>query len=174
MKSLWLLFLTFLKIGAISFGGGYAILSMIQQEVVSYGWISGNDFIDIVGISGITPGPIALNASVFIGYKLFGIPGALITMIAVLAIPCILSLSVTVFLERFRHLTWIDGVLYGIKPAVIGLIGVAFFTISKASINGLFDLFIALAVTLLLFRTKISPVLILLGSALLGVLFYAL
>ena len=167
------LILTFLKIGAISFGGGYAVISMIQQEVVNvHGWISATDFINIVGISGVTPGPVAIGASIFVGYKMVGIPGALLATAAVIAIPCLLSLLATIFLEKFRHLNWVDAVLWGIKPAVIGLIAVAFFTISKASIMNYLDGGIAVVVAILLFKTKISPVILLIGAALVGLLLY--
>ncbi len=173
MKEFLILIATFLKIGAISFGGGYAVISMIQQDVVSVNhWLTATDFINIVGISGLTPGPIAVNASVFVGYRLFGIAGAIMATLAVIAVPCLLSLLATLFLEKFRHLSWVDAVLWGIKPAVIGLIGVAFYTISKASISGLKDVLIALIVAALLFKTKISPVVLLLGAALVGIMLY--
>lgn len=173
MKTLLVLIMTFLKIGAISFGGGYAIIAMIQQDVVNvHHWVSATDFINIVGISGLTPGPIAVNASIFVGYKIFGIPGALFATIAVITIPCLLSLMATLFLEKFRHLSWVDAVLWGIKPAVIGLIAVAFFTISKDSIYNLKDLGIAVVVSILLFKTKISPVILLIGAALVGIILF--
>lgn len=168
-----LMLLIFLKIGAISFGGGYAVISMIQQEVVHInGWLTSTEFINIVGLSGITPGPIAVNASIFVGYKLLGVSGALLATIAVLTIPCILSLLATLFLEKFRHLDWVDSLLFGIKPAVIGLIAMAFFTISKESITRLPDLFIGVSVYFLLSKTKISPVLVLLGAAFIGIILY--
>lgn len=167
------LIITFLKIGAISFGGGYAVISMIQQEVVNvHHWISATDFINIVGISGVTPGPVAIGASIFVGYKMVGIPGALLATAAVITVPCLLSLLATIFLEKFRHLSWVDAVLWGIKPAVIGLIAVAFFTISKSSISSLLDVSIAAIVALLLFKTKISPVILLIGAAVIGIFLY--
>lgn len=173
MNSLLVLILTFLKIGAISFGGGYAVISMIQQEVVFvHNWVSATDFINIVGISGLTPGPIAINASIFVGYKIAGISGALLSTAAVITIPCILSLLATLFLERFRHLSWVNSVLCGIKPALIGLIAVALFTITKTSVHDFKDLIIGGLVAILLFKTKISPVFLLIGAGLFGIIFF--
>ena len=173
MNTLLVLILTFLKIGAISFGGGYAVISMIQHEVVYVNnWVSATDFINIVGISGLTPGPIAINASIFVGYKIAGITGALLSTAAVITVPCFLSLLATLFLERFQHLNWVNSVLCGIKPALIGLIAVALFTITKTSVNDIKDLIIGALVAILLFKTKISPVFLLIGAGLVGIIFF--
>ena len=90
--------ISFLKIGAFSFGGGYAVVAFIQREVVEgHGWISPEDFVNIVAIAEMTPGPIAVNSSTFVGYKIFGVLGGILCSASTLAIPFILALIVAIY-----------------------------------------------------------------------------
>ena len=114
---------SFLKIGAFSFGGGYAVLAFIQREVVDgHGWIKPDDFVNIVAIAEMTPGPIAVNSSTFVGYNLFGIPGGIICSICTLLVPFILALIVSVYFTKFKDNIHLKTALSGIRPVVIGLI----------------------------------------------------
>ena len=128
-------FLAFFKIGLFGFGGGYAMLSLIQHEVVeAHQWISTADFTDIVAISQTTPGPIAFNTATYIGYTattqlgysaVQGVLGSAICTIAVSLPSIILMTIVCRFFAKFRNNAWVDSVLTSLKPAVIGLIAAA-------------------------------------------------
>lgn len=128
-------FLAFFKIGLFGFGGGYAMLSLIQHEVVeAHQWISTADFTDIVAISQTTPGPIAFNTATYIGYTATtqlgysaaqGVLGSAICTIAVSLPSIILMTIVCRFFAKFRNNVWVDSILTSLKPAVIGLIAAA-------------------------------------------------
>ena len=93
----------FLKIGAFSFGGGYAVLSFIQREIVeANGWISPEQFVDIVAIAEMTPGPIAVNSATFVGYNMFGVWGGIMCTLCTIAIPVTLSLIVSFYFSKFK------------------------------------------------------------------------
>lgn len=121
------LFLSFFKIGLFGFGGGYAMLSLIQHEVVeTHQWISVSDFTDIVAISQTTPGPIAFNTATYIGYTATGsVWGSAVCTLAVSMPSIILMTLVCRFFFIFRHNVYVDAALKGLKPAVIGLIAAA-------------------------------------------------
>ncbi len=121
------LFWTFFKIGLFGFGGGYAMLSLIQHDVVEvHHWISVSDFTDIVAISQTTPGPIAFNTATYIGYTATGsIWGSVICTIAVSLPSVILMTLVCRFFFAFRNNFYVDAALKGLKPAIIGLIAAA-------------------------------------------------
>lgn len=121
------LFWTFFKIGLFGFGGGYAMLSLIQHDVVEvHHWISVSDFTDIVAISQTTPGPIAFNTATYIGYTATGsVWGSVICTIAVSLPSVILMTLVCRFFFAFRNNFYVDAALKGLKPAIIGLIAAA-------------------------------------------------
>lgn len=129
------LFLTYLKIGFFGFGGGYAMLSLIQNEVVvQHQWMSNAEFADIVAISQITPGPIAINSATYLGYTVgmqyddhvfFGIIGALVATFAVCLPALTLMLLITRFYIKLRNNVIVEGVVRGMSPVVIGMIAAA-------------------------------------------------
>lgn len=175
MIALLKLFLTFLKIGAFSFGGGYAVLSLIQEEVIeSSHWISPEDFIDIVAISEMTPGPIAVNSSTFVGYKVGAVAGSAVATLGVVLVPIVVTLIVSVYYSKFKHLKQVNWVIRGIRPAVLGLIAAALFKIGAVSVVDIKGVIIALLVFLGVYKLKINPILALLVSGFLGVLFYGI
>lgn len=165
--------LAFLKIGAFSFGGGYAVLAMIQQEVVEgQGWIDPADFVDIVAIAEMTPGPIAVNSSTFVGYDLFGIPGGIICSLCAVAIPFVLALIVSIYFTKFKDNKYLKNALTGIRPAVIGIIAAACLSVSKVSIDGLYDLIFFGVGLAMVWKFKINPIVALLTCGGLGGVFY--
>ncbi len=122
------LIFTYLKIGLFGFGGGYAMLSLIQQEVVQrHGWISLTEFTDIVAISQMTPGPIGINSATYIGYTVTGgqIMGAVAATAAVVVPPYILMLYASHFIRRHQNSPIIRGVFAGLRPVMVGLIASA-------------------------------------------------
>ena len=173
MTALLKLFLTFLKIGAFSFGGGYAVLALIQKEVIeNNGWILPKDFIDIVAVAEMTPGPIAVNSSTFVGYRVAGIAGSAIATFAVVLVPITITLIVSVYYNKFKHLKQVNWIIKGIRPAVLGLIAAACIKISRASIVDIKGIIIALSVFLGVYKLKINPIIAIIASGVLGVIFY--
>lgn len=130
----WQLFISYLKIGFFGFGGGYAMLSLIQNEiVVRHGWMTGSEFADIVAVSQITPGPIAINSATYVGYTVGaqagtvwgGLLGAAIATVAVCLPALTIMLLLTRFFMRLRNNRLIEGAMRGMRPVVIGMIAAA-------------------------------------------------
>ncbi len=135
INKLLLLYVTFIKIGAFSFGGGYAVLPLIQKYVVNdMNWLSIKELTDLVSLSQITPGPIAINAATFIGTKVASLPGAIVATIAEVTPSCILMLFLGYFIFRGKKITFLDRTLKGLKPAIPGLILIAAIDMFKSSI----------------------------------------
>ena len=125
MTLLQLLF-SFLQIGLVSIGGGYAALPIIQDQVVAmHGWLSMREFADILTISQMTPGPIAINAASFVGTKIAGLPGALVASLGVVLPSFIIVLTLSFLYYKYRQLDAIQAVLKGLRPAVVALIASA-------------------------------------------------
>jgi len=117
------LFFSYLKIGFFGFGGGYAMLSLIQNEVVvRHGWLTGAEFADIVAVSQITPGPIAINSATYIGYTVAGVWGSIVATFAVCLPAMTLMILITRFFLKLHDNKYIAGIITGMKPVVIGMI----------------------------------------------------
>lgn len=122
----WQLFAVFFQIGLFSFGGGYASLPLIEEQIVyNHKWITMSEYMDLVAISGMTPGPIAINASTFIGSKLAGIPGSLAATAGCVAPSCLIVGLIAAVYYKYRTLKTAQGILQGLKPASAGLIASA-------------------------------------------------
>lgn len=119
------LFTEFFKIGAFSFGGGMPMLPLIFQSVRDFGMMSSQDFADLVALSQVTPGPIAVNAATFVGFNYAGISGAAVATFGVCLPAFVIMMLVMKFLDKFKSSKVIEGALYGIRPVTIGLIGAA-------------------------------------------------
>jgi len=173
MTELLKLFLAFLRIGAFSFGGGYAVLALIQKEVIqNTHWISAQEFTDIVAIAEMTPGPIAVNSSTFVGFKVGSFAGSAAATLGVVLVPILVTLTVSVYFNKFKHLKQVSWILKGIRPAVLGLIAAACISIGKVSIVDFKGVIIALLVFAGVYKFKINPILAIFISGGLGVLFY--
>ncbi|HWQ58172.1 MAG TPA: chromate transporter [Clostridia bacterium] len=118
------LFLTFFKIGIISFGGGYTMLSMIMTESTRFS-ITGAQFADLNALDMVVPGAIAINAATYVGYLYAGVPGAVAATLGVSAPSFVLTLLFMRFVARFKDSAWLKDILSGIKPAAVGLIAAA-------------------------------------------------
>ncbi len=176
------LFLTFMKIGLFSFGGGYAVLPLIKEDVVELNhWLSLNEFADVVTLSQMTPGPIAINAATFVGTRLGGVWGAIVATVGCILPACIIVTIIAYFYMRYRNLTIIQGILGGLRPAVVSLIATAGLSILLLSLFGSdvlpiplasFDIASAaiFAVSLfVLMKFKPSPILVMLGGGIVGI-----
>ncbi len=120
------LLISYLKIGFLGFGGGYAMLSFIQHEVVvEHQWITGAELADIIAISQMTPGPIAINSATYIGYNVAGFWGAVVATLAVCTPAMTLMVFVTKFFLHFRSNPYVTNVMHAMHPIVVGMIGAA-------------------------------------------------
>ena len=120
------LFLSFLQIGAFSFGGGYAAMPLIQNQVVQlHPWLSQSEFTDLLTISQMTPGPIAVNSATFVGTRIAGVPGALAATIGCVLPSCILVTILAKIYLKYRSLSLLQDILKSLRPAVIAMIAAA-------------------------------------------------
>ena len=172
------LFMTFGKIGLFTFGGGYAMIPLIQREVVDHkGWVSHEDILDVVAIAESTPGPIAINAATFIGSKVAGWRGAACATLGVVLPSFIVILIVAGFYRKFSKSRLVEGAMGGLRPTVIGLIAAALLSIGREVFApqadaGWLPVAISLgifAISALLAFKKKHPILIILLSAAAGI-----
>ena len=120
------LFLSFLQIGLFSFGGGYAAMPLIQGQVVTqHGWLSMEEFTDLITISQMTPGPIAINSATFVGIKIAGIPGALVATGGCILPSCVIVTLIAKLYLKYRNMAMLQGVLNSLRPAVVAMIASA-------------------------------------------------
>ena len=127
------LFWVFFLIGAFTFGGGYAMVAMVQQQVVSRGWMDAAGVIDFVAIAESTPGPIAVNMATFVGAQMGGFWGAVCATLGVVLPSFVIILIVARCFRAFCSSKWVQGIMSGLKPAVVGLIGSAAVTVALAT-----------------------------------------
>lgn len=171
------LFLTFFKIGLFTIGGGYAMLPLIQTEVLNKNWLSEKELINFIAVSESTPGAFAVNISTYIGVETAGIPGAICATLGLVLPSFIIILVVARFFIAYRNNKIVNGVMVGLRPAVIALIFIATLSIAKIiffSRGLVFDYelissVIIFAVMIILIIKKINPKLIILFSALMGI-----
>lgn len=170
------LFITFFKIGLFSFGGGYAMLSMISQEVVlRHKWLTMGEFTNIVAISQVTPGPIAVNSATYIGYKASGdtILGSIAATLGVVLPSIIIMLILIKLVEKYKHLKCVENAFKGLKIVVVGLIlGAAFLLMNKETLNGYSSYIILLVSLVSILKYKIGPIPIVIISGIVGVIFF--
>lgn len=162
------LFFTFFKIGALTFGGGYAMIPLMQTEIVAQGWLTQAEFLNIVAIAEMTPGPIAINTATFVGYQYAGIAGAALATFGVVA-PSIITMVIFSHLLAKLKRSKYGIALKGIGVGVAAMIAAAVFGLVKPTITSWADLGIALVVLALAIKTKLNPILIILGAGAVGV-----
>ncbi len=178
------LFLTFFRIGLFTFGGGYAMLPLVQEAVVNKGWMSNEQIVDFIAVSESTPGPFAINIATYVGNETGGIIGAVCSTLGVVLPSFIVILIVAKCFDKFRKSKVVEGCMTGLKPAVIGMIGSAvvsigmtvFFPDDKVTASVFTDIpfYISLAIfgTALFFtlKKKINPIIIIASSAVVGII----
>lgn len=174
------LFLCFLQIGAFSFGGGLAALPLIQEQVVTiHGWMTISDFTDLIAIAEMTPGPIAVNSATFVGINLFGISGAIVATLGCI-LPSIVFVSFLGYLyNRYKSHYLLEGVLSGLRPAVVAMIlkaGLSIFLLAILGVNhdvfNVYALIIFFFAFFFIYYKKVNPILVLLISGIVGGAFY--
>ncbi|MBQ8565072.1 MAG: chromate transporter [Bacteroidaceae bacterium] len=176
------LFLTYLKIGLFGFGGGYAMLSLIQHEtveVVHWGetapWLTQSEFTDIVAISQMTPGPIGINSATYIGYSVTGsVLGSIVATIAVCLPSFLLVLFVSRFILRHKENPIIKSIFKGLRPVVVGLIASAALLLMNREnfSDNTFSIAIAVVSFILVYFTKLHPIFIIILAGVAGYIIY--
>lgn len=183
LELLW----SFIQIGLFSIGGGYAAMPLIQHQVVDlHPWLTMNQFADIMTISEMTPGPIAINCATFVGIQVAGIPGAIVATVGCVLPSCVIVLLLATIYYRFRGLSLVQGVLKGLRPAVVAMIASAGLSLLILAVYGQRTIptellrldWVAVAVFAAAFfvlrKWKPNPVWVMLGSGVVGAVLYSL
>ncbi|WP_050608027.1 chromate transporter [Clostridium niameyense] len=167
------MFLSFFKIGAFTFGGGYAMIPLIEEEVVNKkNWLSKEDFLDILAISQSFPGALAVNSSIFIGYKIANLKGAIIALLGTVLPSFFIILCIAKFFMQFRNNYYIDLIFKGINGAVPVLVLIAVLNLGK-SLHKSYINYIIIVITIILLKFfKVHPVIIIITSATYGYLYF--
>ena len=170
------LFISYLKIGFFGFGGGYAMLSLIQNEVVMQNqWMTNAEFADIVAVSQMTPGPIAINSATYVGYTVAGFWGSVVATISVCLPALTLMILITRFFLRLRNNRFMKDAIAGMKPVVVGMIGAAVLLLLVPSEGGGFDdawSWVLFGIALIASHKKVNPILLIILSAIAGIAIY--
>ena len=166
------LFKTFSKIGAFTFGGGYAMIPMIEAEVVDkHHWISKEEFLDLIAVAQSCPGVFAINISTFIGFKLRRYTGAVVAATGAALPSFLIILLIALFFHRFKDVPWVEAAFNGIRPAVVALIAVPTFNLAKTANITLANCWIPIVTALLIWLLGVNPILIIIVAALGGYLY---
>lgn len=166
---LWQLFISFLKIGAFTFGGGYAMVPLIEREVIDKkGWVKREDFLDLLTIAQSAPGPIALNTAVFVGYRISGLKGALSALMGIVLPSFTIILLVALFFADIRDNVVVDAAFKAMRPAVVALIVAPIVGLAKGMNHWLW--IVAGVTALLIWYFGVSPVYVLVAGAAAGLL----
>ena len=181
------LFWSFFQIGLFSIGGGYAAMPLIQNQVVDiHPWLTMAQFADIMTIAEMTPGPIAINSATFVGIQIAGLPGAIIATVGCVFPSCIIVMTLAYIYYRFRGLNMVQGVLAGLRPAVIAMIASAGISLLIMAIYGqrmipddwmsldMIAVVIFLIGFFILRKWKPNPLWVMAGSGVAGIILYSL
>ena len=183
MNIFLLLFLEFFKMGALTFGGGYAMIPFIEETVLRHGWMTTSELVDFIAVSESTPGAFAVNISTYIGSEVGGIIGALLATLGLVLPPFLIIILIAKVYEKIRENRLVQGAMMGLKATVVGLIAATVLSVGQEiffseginlavfrSANFYVSLIIfAVALFLLLYK-KLNPILIIAGSAVVGII----
>lgn len=171
MNIYWTSFSTFFKIGAFTLGGGYAMIPIIEAEIVDkHKWITKEEFIDLIAVAQSCPGIFAANISIFIGYKLRKTPGAIATCLGTVMPSLIIILLIAMFFRQFMDVPWIAAMFRGIRPAVVALIAAPTFKLAKSAKISWTNVWIPVVSALLIWAFGVNPVYIIIAAGLGGLL----
>lgn len=164
-------FFTFFKIGLFTFGGGYAMIPLIEAEIVDKKkWISKEDFWDLLAVAQSCPGVFAINISVFVGYRLRGLAGEILCALGTALPSFLIILLIAIFFRHFKENPYVAAMFRGIRPAVVALIAVPTFNLAKKANLNRRTIWIPVASALLIWLLGVSPILIILVAGLSGFL----
>lgn len=167
------LFITFFKIGIFSFGGGYAMLPFMQSEIIdTNGWLTINQFIDIIGISQMTPGPISINSATFVGYKVSGVMGSIFATVGMTAVSFILISIAHRLINKFKDSISLKACFLGMRPVLIALIINAFLSLAQSAYVDIKSIIVTLVIGVCLLSKKIHPIGTIAIAAVLGIILW--
>lgn len=171
LSQCWQLFCSFLRIGAFTFGGGYAMIPLIHREAVeNHSWVDDQQILDIIAIAESTPGPIAINSATFIGYKVAGVAGSACATLGVVLPSFVIILIISLFFAAFKANQWVAWAFQGIRAAVVVLMVGAVIKLKKNSPNDLFNWGILAAVFLLASFGIVDTIPLLIAAAVCGLI----
>ena len=167
------LFLAFLRVGFFAFGGGLAALPLIEKEVVERTtWLTQREFLELVTLSELTPGPIAVNSATFTGFRVGGMLGAFVATSA-FCLPSLILVAITSrFLVHFTDSSWVTHFLRGLRPVILALLISVALSFLQRGVDNVFSLLLLAGGVVLFSLRRVNPVLLLLLAGLLGILFY--
>lgn len=175
LKLLMEIFLAFFKIGSFTFGGGYAMIPLIEKEVVEKKkWVSAEEVVDVFAVAESLPGAIAINSSTFIGYKIFGKTGAIVATLGVTLPSFFIITLIAIFFSRFKDAPLVKAVFSGIRPAIVSLISIAAIKVSKCSITDQTGIILAILSIFLVVIFDVKAIFVILGGAATGLAIYYL
>ena len=165
-------FKIFFKIGAFTIGGGYAMVPLIENEIVDKRkWLSREDFVDLLAISQSAPGILAVNISIFIGYRLRGIRGSIVTALGTVMPSFLIILAIALFFHNYQDNAVVEKIFKGIRPAVVALIAAPTFKMAKSAKITRYNIWIPIVSALLIWLLGFSPIWIIIAAGIGGYLF---
>ena len=161
------MFVTFLKIGAFTFGGGYGMIPIVQKEIVSKRkWINEEDFLDAMAVAQGSPGPMAVNVSIYVGYKVKGVVGAIVAALGSIIPSFVIMLVIAKYLYQYRDNPILDKVFMGIRPAIVALIVSAVYSLGKNARFGYKRITVSAIVVILIAFFDVSPIYLIIAGGL--------
>ncbi|MBU8920676.1 MAG: chromate transporter [Bacteroidales bacterium] len=169
----WSIFFAFLRVGTFGYGGGPALIPLIEDEVVhNYAWLTAEEFIDALAMANALPGPIATKLAICIGLKTGGVIGAFSALTAILLPSSIFIIILSILYYKFRNVPSVQGMIRGIRPVVIALLMVTVAHLAPRSVCSWDTVMIALAAFLVVFFLKVHPIYTIAAAAVVGLIFY--
>lgn len=167
------LFLSFFKLGAFGFGGGYAMVALLESEIATnYPDIGSGELVDILAISEMTPGPIAINSATFFGYRVGGLLGALVATLSVV-LPSLIIMSILIYIiNRYKGSEVVDSFIVGVRPIVLGLIASGAYAIGRNGFRDLASVLIGLSAFYLVTFKKFNPIYAIILAGMAGAILY--
>jgi len=158
----------FFLCGLLSFGGGYAMIPLVERELIAgRGWLTVETFTEVIAVAEMTPGPVAVNTATFVGYRIAGFLGALVSTAAVIAVPVLVAGAFAMAFQRYGDVGPVRIVLRGLRPAACALLTAAAFTVARSLQYDWRSLIIAATAAIALWR-RVNPLLVIAGAAILG------
>ena len=169
MNQYWELFKIFFRIGAFTIGGGYAMVPLIEDEIVAKRkWIKSEDFLDLLAIAQSSPGILAVNIAIFVGYRLKGMKGSLVTSLGAILPSFLMILAIALFFQQFKDNIYVEKIFKGIRPAVVALIAAPTFKLGKHAKINRYTIWIPVVSALLIWLLGFSPIWIIIAAGLGG------
>ena len=165
MNQYWELFKIFFRIGAFTIGGGYAMVPLIEDEIVTKRkWIKPEDFLDLLAIAQSSPGILAVNIAIFVGYRLKGMKGSCVTSLGAILPSFLMILAIALFFQQFKDNVYVEKIFKGIRPAVVALIAAPTFKLGKSAKINRYTIWIPVISAILIWLLGFSPIWIIIAA----------